>query len=274
VLGISAYNLLRSKLDPEPFKKSFQIGIIFAVLGTVGVAGIGHLQGQYLIKHQPMKMAAAEALWNTEDPAALSLFTIGDEKNMKDVISVKVPRLLSLIALDRLQGEVKGINNLQAEYEKKYGPGDYSPPVWITYWSFRAMVGAGVVMLLLALYGAFLLWRKRLERRRWFLKVMVAAIALPYIANASGWLLTELGRQPWVVYGVMKTESAVSPSVSAPMVLTSLIVFTLLYGALAGVDGFLLAKYARQLPSDHHDLHGDALEAGTDSQETAMVGAY
>lgn len=139
----------------------------------------------------------------------------------------------------------QGINQLQAHYVQKYGPGDYVPPVAVTYWSFRLVVGAGVLMILLALYAVFLAIRRRFERARWFLWLLPFAIALPYLANATGWIMTEMGRQPWIVFGLLKTAQGVSPTVGAGTVLTSVILFTLLYGALAVVDVYLLAKYAR-----------------------------
>lgn len=263
VLGISAYNLLKKKGNLELFRHSVNIGIVAALIGTILVAMIGHTQGQHMVQTQPMKMAAAEALWDSESPAAFSVFTIGDEKTRSDVFAIKIPTLLSVLSYNQLTGEVKGINNLQAEYEKKYGPGDYVPPVWLTYWSFRGMVGAGTVMVLLALYGLFLILRKRLEQRTWFLRLLILAIALPYLANSTGWLLSEIGRQPWIVFGVMKTNDAVSPTVGGEAVLLSLVIFTLLYGILAGADVYLIAKYAK----------GDN-EAGSGLEETPMAGAY
>jgi cytochrome bd ubiquinol oxidase subunit I len=195
-----------------------------------------------------MKMAAAEALWESEDPAALSLFTWGDVPNRRDVFAIKVPNLLSFLAFNTLDGEVKGIKDLEVEYAQLYGPGDYVPPVAFTYWSFRIMVGVGMAMLLLAGYAVFLAFRGRFARDVLVLKLMVPAIALPYMGNTSGWLLTELGRQPWIVFGLMKTEQAVSPNVSAGMVLFSLVGFTLIYGALMAANVYLLAKFATGEP--------------------------
>jgi cytochrome d ubiquinol oxidase subunit I len=248
VLGVSAYQLLRKNQTDAAvklFQKSAKIAITAAIIGTFGVMAAGHLQGQYMFENQPMKMAATEAVWDTETPAGLSIFTIGDEKNRNDVVSIKIPNLLSVLAYDSFNSPVKGINQLQAEYQQKYGPGDYVPPVWVEYWNFRAMVGAGVLMLVLSLYGVFLLWRKRLYQRRWFLWLLVAGISLPYIANATGWIMTEVGRQPWIVFGLLKTENAVSPTVSAAGVLLSLVVFTLLYGVLAVADAFLMFKVGK-----------------------------
>jgi cytochrome d ubiquinol oxidase subunit I len=206
---------------------------------------VGHQQAQHMVRAQPMKMAAAELLWESQDPAALSLLSIPDLQARRDVLSIRIPRLLSLLAYNRLDGEVKGINALQAEYEQQYGPGNYAPPVIVTYWTFRIMVGVGFLMALLALVGLFLLRKDRFRGARWFLRWLPLAIFLPYLANTTGWLLTEMGRQPWIVFGLMKTETGVSPNVPAGMVLTSVVLFTLIYGVLMIADIYLLAKYAR-----------------------------
>ncbi len=246
VLGISAYHLLRRReTDWEVFRRSFQIAVVYGAVGTVLVIFLGHSQAQHMVQAQPMKMAAAEALWESENPASFSLLTIGNEAEQRDVFAIRIPRLLSLLAYNRLDGEVKGIKNLQAEYERKYGPGNYAPPIAITYWSFRIMVGAGLLMALLALYGVYLLANDRFTTQTRYLQVLMWAIALPYLANSTGWLLTELGRQPWIVFGLQKTAEAVSPTVSGGMVLFSTIAYTLLYGALMVADVYLLSKYAR-----------------------------
>jgi cytochrome d ubiquinol oxidase subunit I len=191
-------------------------------------------------------MAAMEALWNTESPASISLFTIGNQETRSDVVAIKVPSILSFLAYDSFTTPVTGINQLQDKYVKLYGPGNYVPPVIITYWGFRFMVGAGMLMALLATLGLFLLVKRQLLNRRWLLWTFVGAIALPYIANTAGWLFTEMGRQPWLVFGVLKTADGVSPNVTPAMVLTSLIIFIALYGILAVVDVFLLSKFARK----------------------------
>jgi cytochrome d ubiquinol oxidase subunit I len=217
-----------------------------ALIGSVTVILAGHQQAQRTIAQQPMKMAAAEALWNSEDPAALSLVSIINEPGKENLFAIRVPYALSFLAHDSLQGEVQGINQLQAEYEKRYGPGNYIPPVVVLFWGFRFMVGAGLVMALLAALGLFFIWKKRLDQQRWFLRLLVASIAIPYIANTSGWIMTEMGRQPWLVSGLLKTVDGISPSVSPTMILLTLIGFLLLYGVLAVVDGTLLFKFARQ----------------------------
>ncbi len=245
VLGISAYHLLRKSSDLDLFRRSFQAAVIYGVIGTVLVILIGHTQAQHVVRIQPMKLAAAEALWDSENPASLSLFTVGNERARRDVFAIRIPGLLSFLAYNRFTGEVQGINQLQAEYVQKYGPGDYVPPVALTYWTFRFMVGAGFLMAFMAFYGLYLVMKGQFEPKRRYLKLLIPAILLPYIANTSGWLMTELGRQPWIVYGLKKTADSVSPGVSAGTVLFSVAGFTLLYGVLMVADVYLLAKYAR-----------------------------
>lgn len=247
VLGISAYHL-RKNWDNDFFQRSFRIGLLCALISSPMSGITGHSQGVHKLFTQPMKMAAAEALWETENPAAFSVVSLIDEKNQRDVFAIRLPGVLSWLYFFRFEGEVPGIKNLQEEFVKQYGAGNYVPPVVLTYWSFRLMVAAGLAMVGLAGLGMLLLILKRLARAAWFLGLLVPAILLPYLANTTGWLMTEMGRQPWVVYGVMKTEQAVSPTLTTEAVLFSLIAFTLLYGVLMIVDVYLLAKFARQGP--------------------------
>jgi cytochrome d ubiquinol oxidase subunit I len=245
VLGISAYRLLRPGDDAPLFRRSLQMAVVYGVLGTLLVILNGHTQTQHMVQVQPMKIAAAEALWESENPASFSLLTIGNEPQRRDVWALRIPRLLSVLAYNRLDGEVKGIKNLQAEYEQRYGPGDYVPPVAFTYWTFRGMVGAGLLMAGISLLCLYYIYRGTLERQRWLLRWLPFAIALPYLANSLGWLMTELGRQPWIVFGVMKTAQGVSPLVPAGTVLFSALTFTVVYGVLMGVDIYLMVKSVR-----------------------------
>ncbi len=267
VLGISAWHLLRAKdeMSRDAFRRSFRFGAVYALVATLGVMVVGHTQAQYMIRVQPMKMAAAEALWQDENPAAMSLFTWGNEAERRDVWAVKVPGLLSFLAYNRFEGEVRGIRDIQAEYEAKYGPGDYAPPVKWAYWNFRVMVGAGTAMLLLAAWAALALFRGTVDRSPRLLSLLVPAIVLPYAANSSGWIFTEIGRVPWVAFGLMKIESGVSPNVTGGEVLFSLVAFTLLYGALMAVDVYLLDKFAKA------GLHGAGPDEGLPSVERAIA---
>ncbi|WDL95937.1 cytochrome ubiquinol oxidase subunit I [Alicyclobacillus sp. ALC3] len=248
VAGISAYHLLR-KNSVHVFKRSFHIAATIAVIASLLVAVVGHEQAQHLVTAQPMKMAASEALWNTSPEHAPWTVVAGiNSADHKNSFAIQIPYALSILAYNKTQGKVEGINQLQAQYVKEYGPGNYIPPVAVTFWSFRIMVVAGGLMILLALYGLYASMKDRLERSRRFLKTMVIAIFLPYLANTMGWIMTEIGRQPWAVFGLLKTTNGVSPTVPAAMVLTSLIGFAAVYGVLAVVDVYLLVKYLRQHP--------------------------
>jgi cytochrome d ubiquinol oxidase subunit I len=244
VLGISAYHLLR-KRDVDVFQRSFKIGAIFGVISIILLIFNGHSQAQEMVRSQPMKMAAAEALFESEDPAGLSLLTITDLDERNEVFSIRIPAVLSFLSYDQFSGEVKGINDLQEEFSQKYGADNYIPPVMVTYWSFRAMVGSGLLMAALAIFAVFLVYKKSFQPRAWVWKGFVWAIALPYLANTTGWLMTELGRSPWVVYGLMKIKNAISPTVGAGSMLISLIGYTVIYAVLMVADIYLLKKFAQ-----------------------------
>ncbi|MBT3189413.1 MAG: cytochrome ubiquinol oxidase subunit I [Anaerolineae bacterium] len=243
VMAFSAWHLLR-KHEVTFFLRSFRMAAFYALVGSVLVGTIGHFQGQYLVEQQPMKMAVSEAHWNTEDPASLSLFTIGNWEQTEDVFSIRIPALLSFMTYNRPYGEIKGINELQEEFEQTYGPGDYVPPVALNYWSFRTMIGAGGAMILLAFLGV--LWSKDGKfdgKKELYLKAMVYAAALPYLAVSTGWILTETGRWPWIVYGLQKIEDAVSPNVPAWNVAFSLAIMTVIYTIFTIVAYKLAIKY-------------------------------
>jgi cytochrome d ubiquinol oxidase subunit I len=249
VLGISAFHLLRSTRNREAFLASTRIALIVGTIAVFATMGFGHAQGQRMADTQPMKLAAAEGLWESEDPAGLSMFQIGNEAERTSVFNLRVPSLLSFLSYNTPDGLVQGINDLQAQYVEQYGPGDYVPPaIWLTYWSFRAMVGAGVLMFLFGLIGLYLFFSRQFVagRGKWLLRLLIPALVLPYLANSTGWMLTEVGRQPWIVQGLMTLDQAVSPNVTPEMLLISLIGFTLLYGVLMAADIYLLQKYARQ----------------------------
>ncbi|MGD0610732.1 MAG: cytochrome ubiquinol oxidase subunit I [Anaerolineales bacterium] len=244
VLGISAYHLSRRK-DVDLFKPSFNIAAILGTLAVVLVILVGHDQADWELQNQPMKAASEEALYQTENPASFSVLTIFDWSGKREIWSLRIPDLTSLLYFYKLSGEVPGINNLQQAYQAQYGPGDYIPLVVVTYWGFRLMVGAGFAMLALGVYALYQVVRHRVGPQVRFLGLYCFAIGLPYLANTSGWLLTEMGRQPFIVYGLLKTDAAVSPNLTAGMVLFSLIGFALVYAALMGTDIYLLSKFAR-----------------------------
>ncbi|MCL6600611.1 MAG: cytochrome ubiquinol oxidase subunit I [Alicyclobacillus macrosporangiidus] len=249
VAGISAYQILKRR-SVDIFKRCFSIAIVAATVTSILTAVVGHDQAQHLMRAQPMKMAASEALWDTSPEVAPWAIVAGiDSANHRNTFEIEIPGLLSLLAYNRLHGSVPGINQLQAMYEQHYGPGNYIPPVRTTFWSFRIMVAAGLLMILLALYGVFLSTRDRLERRPWYLKTMVLAICLPLIANTTGWIMTEVGRQPWVVFGLLRTADGVSPTVPPSLVWTTLLGFGGIYGVLAAIDLYLFMKVIRDGPA-------------------------
>ena len=262
VMGISAWHLAK-KHEVAFFQKSFKYALVYGLIGVLAVCGIGHAQGQFLMDVQPMKMAAAEAHWETEDPASFVAVAVIDEEAAENKFSIKIPNMLSFMTYNSFSGEVKGIHDLQAEYTELYGEGNYVPQVTPLFWSFRAMVGAGGLMVLLALIGAILLKTGKLANSKKYLKLMPFAMILPYLANTTGWLITEMGRQPWIVYGLQKTAEGVSTVVPASYVLISMIGFTLIYGILAVVDVILIVKYAKKSPEDLE-------EAPTASEEVSL----
>jgi cytochrome d ubiquinol oxidase subunit I len=267
VMGISAYHMIHKK-ELDLFRRSFQIAAIIGAISIVLLVMNGHSQAQHMVDTQPMKMAAAEALYESEDPASFSLLTIGDLTQRREVFSIRLPRLLSLLSYNQLAGEVQGINDLQSQYQSTYGPGNYVPPVAVIYWSFRIMVGAGFMMAALGLYALFMVMGEMFENRPKVLRLFLYAIALPYLANTFGWLMTELGRAPWAVFGLIKLEDAVSTTVTGISVLISLIGFTLIYGVLMVADIYLLTKYAKTGPATDKAISGIG-----DEQMPSLVGA-
>lgn len=249
IMGVSAYKLLKKK-DISFFRKSFQISVTVALISSILIAIFGHLQAQYLMKTQPMKMAASEGLWETsDDPAPWTVWAIIDPETKQNRAEFKIPYLLSYLTYSKFSGKVTGMNELQAQYEKQYGPGDYIPPVRTTFWSFRIMVGAGVLMILLSLYGFYLSIRNKIVQAwPWLKWSFLWGIALPHIANTAGWIMTEIGRQPWTVFGYMRTEDSLSPGVTAGEVLFSLISFSSVYLILTGVMVYLFVRVIQKGP--------------------------
>ena len=251
VFGVACWHLVRRR-NQELFRHAAMLALIVGVpVSAVNLAVGSHL-GVVITDYQPMKIAATEAQWNTCQPCAFSLFQIGgfSEDDQTPAFSIQIPRLLSLLATGSPDGEVQGLTPLQASSEAEYGTGNYIPPVRTTYWSMRIMAYAGTLVFLVLAACAFFFWRGTLESKRWLLWAGVLTIPLPYVAALAGWVLTEVGRQPWIVWGLLKTVDANSPSVSTSTIVFSLGVFALLYGALAVVDVILMRRYARVDPPE------------------------
>jgi cytochrome d ubiquinol oxidase subunit I len=249
VVAISAWQLRRGRAT-EVYRPSMKAALVTVLIASLGVVVTGDLQARLMTGQQPMKMAAAEALYDTAGPASFSLLTIGSLDGSQEKFSIRVPGLLSFMATGSFGGTVEGINNVQAAEEQAFGPGDYKPNIPVTYWTFRLMIGFGLLTALLSAVGLWLFRRERTPASKWFFRAAVASLALPFLANAVGWIFTEMGRQPWVVFGVLRTADGVSPTVGGTTVLISLIVFTVLYGVLAVVDGVLMVRYAKAGPPE------------------------
>jgi cytochrome bd ubiquinol oxidase subunit I len=251
VLGVACWHLLRGR-NVEVFRSAAKLAIVVGLPVTFVQLGVGSEFGVAVTDAQPMKIAATEALWNTEEPAGFSLFQIGGftEDDQTPSFDIEIPGLLSFLATNSFDGQVVGINELQRQYQRQYGRGNYIPDIRLVYWSMRVMAYLGSLLVLLALWGVWLLRKQKLDGARWFQRAALVAIAFPFLSNFAGWILTEAGRQPWVVYGLLKTEDAVSGAVSAWTVGLSLAVFVSLYTVLGGVDFWLMRRYARLDPPE------------------------
>jgi cytochrome d ubiquinol oxidase subunit I len=233
------------KHGTEAFRPALRLGAWVTLAAAAAVAITGDTQGKIMTEVQPMKMAAAEALYETEQPAAFSVLTIGTLDGGQEVFAIKIPYLLSWLGTGDTHGRVEGINDLQAQYAAQYGPGTYNPVIPVTYWSFRLMIGLGMLAAFVALIALWAQRRGRTPRSKWLARACLALPLLPLAANIFGWIFTEMGRQPWLVFGEMLTRDGVSRSVSLAEVLTSFTAFTLVYAALALIEVRLLLRYAR-----------------------------
>jgi cytochrome d ubiquinol oxidase subunit I len=243
ILAVSAYHLTR-KQNIDFFKRSFKIGAITGLIASSLVFLGGHTMGQYMGEIQPMKLAATEAIWETEQPAAFSLLTIGDLSGRKEIWSIRIPYVMSFLACNNFTCAVQGVDELQAQAVAKYGPGNYIPLMVVTYWTFRIMMAFGLIMIGASAWFLYATRLKDYENAKWMKLVPFGALILPYAANASGWILTEMGRQPWIVYGLLKVQDAVSPNLTVVDLWISLIGYTAVYSSLAVAMIYLMKKYA------------------------------
>jgi cytochrome bd ubiquinol oxidase subunit I len=254
VLGVSCWHLARGR-NQDLFIRGAKLALVVALPVSAANLWVGSHFGIYTTETQPMKIASTEAQWNTCQPCSFSLIQIGGftQSDETPSFSIQIPDLLSFLATGSFNGKVVGINDSQKQEQRQFGRGNYIPPVEAVYWSMRIMAGLGTLIFFVAAVGAFLYWRKRLERARWYFWAAVWTIPLPFIAALAGWVLTEVGRQPWIVYGLLRTSDANSPSVSATWLGISLGIFALLYAALTVTDVVLLRRYAdpdRPVPTE------------------------
>lgn len=254
IVGISAFNLIRNS-NRGFFEKSFRFGATAALIGAVLVIFAGHEQTRSLSTEQPMKIAAAEALWETEKPAPFSFVANIDEENRTNDGALSIPGGLSFLLHYRFDTEVRGINDLQAEMEATHGPGNYIPPVTVVFYTFRIMVAAGGLMLILGIIAMVLMKKKAdLSVRKKLMLVFGWSMFLPYLANASGWIMAEMGRYPWVVYGLMTMEDGVSTVTNPTYLAISLIGFVAVYTVLAVVTVMLMKRYALRDPETDKEI--------------------
>lgn len=257
IAGLSALKLLKDK-DTEFFQKSFRLAMIFLLTGGFLGMGFGHAQTQSLIAGQPMKFAAMEALYeDSGDPGDWTLAADIDTDSRSNNWEIQIPYILSVLSYNQLSGSVEGMETIENRLIAEYGAGDYIPPIKSLFWSFRIMVFGGMLFIVLGLAGLIFSLRKSLEQHRWYLRLMGAAVFIPFILNTAGWLITELGRYPWTVYGLITIEQSVSPNVSAESLLFSLVAFLSIFTILAMVLFILIRREWKNGPYFGQEMAGD-----------------
>jgi cytochrome bd-type quinol oxidase subunit 1 len=246
MLAVSAWQLRRGQ-DKDVFLQSARLSLVVLVPAILFTMLVGDELGVIEARYQPMKIAAAEAQWTTCQPCSFSLFQIGGGNNDQTPTQIiEIPHLLSLLATNTWNGKVVGMTPLQNQYSQQYGPGNYVPDVFIQYWGMRVMAYGGVLVLLIGAWGLWLIRRKTLATAQVFLWLATWAVVLPFLMNTAGWLLTESGRQPWIVQGIMLTKNGISPSLSTAWIAISLAAFVLVYAVIATIELLLMLKYSRK----------------------------
>jgi cytochrome d ubiquinol oxidase subunit I len=269
IAGISAYLIIK-KRDAEMARSTFKMGAITMLISFIIVGISGDLTARVMTEQQPMKMAAAEALYNSQNNAPFSLLTIGTLDGSKSVFQIGVPSMLSFMSTGNFSGVVEGVNDLEAKYDAQYGAGDYTPNIPLAYWSFRLMIGFGTIGALFALLALWQMRKGGTPTGKWFAPAMISLPFLPLLANSFGWIFTETARQPWAVFGLIKTADGVSAVVSAGAVLFTMIVFTLLYGVLAFIEVGLTLKVIKNGPAEELDYEDPKL-GGSDDKQLVMA---
>ncbi|PPF84124.1 cytochrome ubiquinol oxidase subunit I [Subtercola sp. Z020] len=251
IVCAAAWHLSRGQ-HFDTMRPALKFGLWMMVISGTLTFLSGDQLGLAMVETQPMKMAAAEALYNTSTGAnaSFSIFTLGTPDGVSELFSIRIPYLLSFLSTHTFDGTVEGINDLQAQYTQLYGPGDYTPTIWVTYWAFRYMIAFGVLAVITAVGGLWFTRKGRMPTKRWIWKVAIWSMPLPLAAMIVGWVFTEMGRQPWIVFSLLKTQDAVSPNTTGLEVLISLIAFTLIYGTLAVVEFRLIKKAIQKGPEE------------------------
>ena len=251
VAAVAAFHMLKNR-DNDIMRKALRMGAVTVLIAGAAVGFTGDQDSKIMVKQQPMKMAAAEGLYETTSGAGFSVFTLGTLDGEQETFSLKVPKLLSILSTGDANGEVKGINNLEQEYTETYGEltgltgTDFMPNIPVTYWMFRLMIGLGMIAVVWALWMLWMTRGGREPKGKLAYKSAVWMTFAPLLGISTGWMFTELGRQPWIVFGQMTTAQAVSPTVTSFDIVVSMVIFTLLYGGLAVIEMKLLLKTIKQ----------------------------
>ena len=287
VAAVSAWWLVRSAKagdsdGPAMFRPAAILGCWVALIAAVGLFFSGDAQGKLMFVQQPMKMASAESLCDTTTDPDFSILTVGTHNNCESISRViEVPYVLPFLAESRFSGvTLQGVRDLQRDYQYKFGPNDYRPNLFVTYWSFRLMIGLMAIPGLFALTTLWLTRGGRTPTRRWFSWFALLTIPMPFLANSAGWVFTEMGRQPWIVVpnptGDQSVRLTVREGVSnhaSGMVITSLVTFTLVYAVLAVIWFWLLKRYVAEGPLEH-DAEPAAPPAPGDDEVAPLSFAY
>jgi cytochrome d ubiquinol oxidase subunit I len=261
VVAICAFLMLRGK-SSAVVATSMRMALPFTLVAALATMAFGDGQSRLMESQQPMKMAAAEALYNTQKDAPFSILATGSFTRHPGTLDkiINIPHGLSLLADLSWNGQVAGVNNINRAEQQKYGPGDYVPIVGVEYWTFRLMIGAGILMFLIGLAGLYLVRKGRIERSHRFHRAALLGVVLPILANWTGWIFTEVGRQPWVVFGLLKTSGSNSPNVSTADIVLTLAGYIVIYGALIAIGGWLMLREVK------HGPEPDPVEPGPGEQ--------
>jgi len=256
IVGVSMWLIMKGK-SADSMRKTLKLGAVVAIVAGLLVMYTGDVQAKIMVTQQPMKMAAAEALYQTQENAPFSLFTVGSLDGSEAYWALDIPGLTSFLATGHWTGPestVQGINDLQQSSTAKWGEGNYAPYVPLVYWAFRAMIGLGALGALFAVFALWITRKGRVPSGRVVAFMSAIAVLVPLLGTSAGWIFTEMGRQPWIVFGLMKTANGVSPTLTPFQVGLSLVVFTLLYGGLAVIEVGLLIRAVKIGPPETVEL--------------------